>query len=378
MTSLQPPSEQKKDRRLKELDGWRAISVLLVIAHHLGSYRFRSIIAPHLRVSSMFAGFGPLGVRVFFVISGFVICRLLILEENAYGSVSLKSFYIRRAFRILPPLVLYLGTIWLLLATGVVLEAWWGVIVAGLFLYDIRPLEVPGMAGSWMVGHTWSLAVEEQFYLTFPGAWVLLRKFGRGRVFIATFFVLVAWNVVSAIKGWNDFLGPNGRAGFGAICCGVIIATFEKRARAIARATPTLLMVVVLLTLLYHSRDYLSWKTALFESLYMPPAIGLALMFSLEHDSPLRTLLCWKPLQLIGITSYGIYLWQELFTAPPRFYFGAGKVIPNLLPLLLVIVPISYTFIERPAMRLGRKLAGRGRALHDAGAQPSLEQVVTK
>lgn len=351
------------DRRLKELDGWRAMSVLLVIAHHLGTYQYRRFVAPHLRLASVFEHIGPLGVRVFFVISGFVICRLLILEEARYGSVSLKSFYIRRVFRILPPLVVYLAVVWLLLSTGLVLEAWWGVFTAGLFLYDIIPAEVPGKLGSWFVGHTWSLAVEEQFYLTFPGLWILLRKFGRGRVFIGTFFLFAGWNLLSAVRGWNYFMGPNGRSGFGYICCGVILATFETRARAIVRAIPALLVVAVVLSLLWHPADFFGWKAALYDSLYMPPAIGLALIFSLECESPLRLLLCWKPVQAVGLTSYGIYLWQQLFTAPPRFYFGAGRWIPHLLPLLLLIIPSSYFLVEKPAMRLGRKLAGRVRQI---------------
>jgi len=62
--------------------------------------------------AAVFSNIGPLGVKVFFVISGFVICRLLILEEKRNSNVSLKGFYIRRVFRILPPLYLYSGSSW--------------------------------------------------------------------------------------------------------------------------------------------------------------------------------------------------------------------------------------------------------------------------
>jgi peptidoglycan/LPS O-acetylase OafA/YrhL len=93
----------------------------------------------------------------------------------------------------------------------------------------------------------------------------------------------------------------------------------------------------------------------------MPLAIGTLLVFSLECRRWLRAVLCLKPVQAIGLSSYGIYLWQQLFTAPAKFYTAAGMPIQFLLPLLLVIVPLSYFFMERPLMRLGRRLANRVR-----------------
>ena len=357
MTSLS--TSRNVDRRLKELDGWRAFSVLLVIVHHLGTYRFRNFVAPHHHLVPLFEYIGPLGVKVFFVISGFVICRLLILEEKKYGSVSLKGFYVRRAFRILPPLLLYLSTILFLLSIGLILEQWWGVFTSALFLYDLNPARVPGNLGSWFVGHTWSLAVEEQFYVTFPTLWLLTRKIGRGRFFFGAFCLIVAWNLLAALSGSNTFTDQNARSGFACICCGVLLASVEEPARKIARAIPALLMAVVMLSFLWHPAEYFGWKSALFDSLYLPPAIALMLTYFLEGESLWRTLLCSKLIQAVGVTSYGIYLWQELFTAPPRFYFGAGRLIPDLLPLLLLIVPLSYLFVEKPAMRLGRTFSER-------------------
>jgi peptidoglycan/LPS O-acetylase OafA/YrhL len=93
----------------------------------------------------------------------------------------------------------------------------------------------------------------------------------------------------------------------------------------------------------------------------MPTAIAALLVFSLECDSLLRTLLRLKPDQAVGLTSYAIYLWQELFTAPISSYINSGKVIALLLPILMFIVPSSWFFIEMPAMKLGKSLAGRVR-----------------
>lgn len=343
--------------RLRELDGWRAISVLLVIAHHLGAYQFASLVRPHVHLALVFENCGPLGVRVFFVISGFVICRLLLLEENRYGSASIKGFYVRRAFRILPPLCLYLAPLGLLISLGLILESWRGILNSALFLYDF----VPAKVGSWFVGHTWSLAVEEQFYLTFPALWLLTRKVGRGRFFLGLFCLLAAWNIFAAVRGWNQFTNPNTRAGFACICFGVVIASFEFQARAIARTIPIYVVAPFGLLLLWHPEGYFSWKCAAFDSIYMPLAIALVLLFSLESAPDLRSFLCWKPVQAIGLTSYGIYLWQQLFTAPTKFYAPAGKPLQFLLPLLFLIVPLSFFYIEKPAMRLGRSLAERVR-----------------
>ena len=75
----------------------------------------------------------------------------------------------------------------------------------------------------------------------------------------------------------------------------------------------------------------------------------------------LRAFLLARPVQAVGLTSYGIYLWQQLFTGPKGFYIGRGVVLWYLPWLLLVIVPLSYRFIEKPAMRYGKMLSRRVR-----------------
>jgi peptidoglycan/LPS O-acetylase OafA/YrhL len=350
-------SNKLTEGRLRELDGWRAISVLLVIAHHLGTYQYGSIVAPHLRTAAIFSNIGPLGVKVFFVISGFVICRLLILEEQRDNNISLRGFYIRRVFRILPPLYLYLALLGLLIAFGLIHETWSGICSSVFFLYDF----VPTMLGGWSVGHTWSLAVEEQFYLTFPILWVLTRKIGRGRFFLGIFCLLAAWNLWAALANWNQITVPSTRAGYACICCGVVLACFENHARGFGRKIPPLAAAGTALILLWRPAGFSTWRSALYESVFMPLAIGTMLVFSLECKLGLRTVLCWKPMQAIGLSSYGIYLWQQLFTAPTKFYTATGRPIQFLLPLLLVIVPLSYFLVERPLMRLGRSVASRVR-----------------
>jgi peptidoglycan/LPS O-acetylase OafA/YrhL len=352
-----PVKSPVSEGRLKELDGWRAISVLLVLAHHLGSYQYASFMAPHHRVAEFLSHCGPLGVKVFFVISGFVICRLLLVEESRTGAVSLKGFYIRRMFRILPPYFLGLAAICALLSLQMIVESWRMILVAAVFLYDFRPLAI--QSHSWFVGHTWSLAVEEQFYLVFPALWVLTRRTGRKQFFLVVFFLLVAWNLLAAVFDWNRLMSPTIRAGFICIACGVLMAIFERRARTLAMALPGFAVAGIGLVLLWHPTEFFGLKAALYDSIYTPPAIAILLIFSVERKGWLSAFLCWRPVQAVGLTSYGIYLWQQLFTAPAKYYTALGKPIALCLPLLLVVVPFSWFFVEKPAMKLGRSMAAQ-------------------
>src|SRR5260221_4908735 len=141
--------------RIPSLDGLRAISIALVVWCHVGDGR------------GMYS-YGSFGVTIFFVISGFLITHLLAAEEEKRGSVSISDFYRRRAFRILPPAILYL-----LVTAG--LTSGVDVLHCLLFVRNLNP-------GSEVTSHYWSLSIEEQFYLIWPAAFVLLAS-NCGRLF---------------------------------------------------------------------------------------------------------------------------------------------------------------------------------------------------
>jgi peptidoglycan/LPS O-acetylase OafA/YrhL len=106
---------------------------------------------------------GALGVQVFFVLSGWLICSLLLREREKKGRISLRDFYVRRSLRIWPAFYVFLLTVAVLAAVGAIDVPLQDFVWAGLFLgnYAPQPLD-------WWLGHTWSLAVEEQFYLLWP------------------------------------------------------------------------------------------------------------------------------------------------------------------------------------------------------------------
>lgn len=354
------PIADGRQGRVKELDGWRAVSVSLVILAHLGAHQHEGFLSHYPRLASIglatvIASFGNLGVKCFFVISGFVICRLLISEESRYGAISLKAFYFRRACRILPPFYLYLGVLSVLLSLGFIHEHGNEILRAALFLSDLQI-----WSRGWFEGHSWSLSVEEQFYILFPTMWVLTPKRWKGQVFVGIFFLCSVWNLSANYMNW-DALSHSVRGGFACIAFGVLMAIHEARLRTVVKRFPFVLVTLIALALLLYPLDGTSWQQLTCESLLAPPAIGLVLLFSLESKSWLRTFLLSKPMQAIGLTSYGIYLWQELFTANQSDLAGRGELLTVLLPLLFVIVPLSYFLLETPAMRLGKFLSSRAR-----------------
>jgi len=341
--------------RLKELDGWRAVSVLAVLVYHVTSFQHPRFLTAHPHLHGVVAHGGLLGVKVFFVISGFVICRLLLREEQRFGAISLRGFYLRRAFRILPPFAAYLAAVAILRLLGWIDQPWSAFFAAAAFLYDLN-LFPP----SWFVGHTWSLAIEEQFYLILPSLWLLTRKPWRVHVFPALFVFLVAWNIAAVFTGPSLIVPAVTRQGFACICWGVLMAIFESRARRIGAAVPGWIVALAAAVLLVRPVRTGGLAESLYEPLFVAPAIGLLLAHSLEHRGWLHSLLCSRPMQAAGLTSYGIYLWQQLFTAPKFDYASpSGRILGYLLPLLLVLIPLSYFFLEKPAIRLGRTLAGK-------------------
>jgi peptidoglycan/LPS O-acetylase OafA/YrhL len=136
--------------------------------------------------------YGAMGVDVFFGISGFLICSRLIEEHRARGRINLKGFYIRRFFRILPPYFALLTSLALLSAVGVFAISGGELLSSVLFL---RNYFAPAAPGGWYTGHLWSLAVEEHFYLLWPGLLVLwgVRRARWGCAALS--LLLAAWRV---------------------------------------------------------------------------------------------------------------------------------------------------------------------------------------
>ena len=176
-----------KDRWIPTLDGWRAVAVMMVVvAHELVS---KPDINPS--IDSFALRLGPLGVQIFFAISGYLICTLLLLESDK-RPISLRAFYTRRVFRILPPAFTYLTVVGLLSAAGVIA-------VRGIDIASCIFLFANYITNGWYVAHFWSLSVEEHFYLLWPA---ILAFAGWRRASHIAFAGIVA------VGSWRFYLRP--------------------------------------------------------------------------------------------------------------------------------------------------------------------------
>lgn len=150
---------EERPGHIASLDGWRALAVLLVIGAHSARLLRETNTALGARAASFFqhAGFG---VDIFFALSGFLICTLL-LREKEQGAIDLWAFYRRRVFRIVPPILVYLTVLLAISAAGGFALSTTEVAAVVLFLRNY-------VTGNWYTGHFWSLAVEEHFYIVVP------------------------------------------------------------------------------------------------------------------------------------------------------------------------------------------------------------------
>ena len=164
--------------RLHSLDGLRAISILLVLVGHVaGTVNSPGFLLP-------LHNLGNFGVKIFFVISGFLITLLLLAEISRYGRIDMRGFYLRRCFRIFPAFYFFIGFVVLANAGGFLDLHANDVLHAATFTMNYHHDR------AWALNHSWSLAVEEQFYLLWP---LLLLLLGSRRAIVcAVLFVFAA------------------------------------------------------------------------------------------------------------------------------------------------------------------------------------------
>jgi peptidoglycan/LPS O-acetylase OafA/YrhL len=352
-------------KRIAALDGWRAISIALVLIGHLVNYRW-GIGGPKVAVFAAYSA--QLGVKVFFVISGYLITTLSLKEEASAGGLHAGGFYLRRAFRILPAFFVYLLAIAAISLPGLIDQAPTGIQRAAAFSCDI-----PGRDCGWFANHTWSLAYEQQFYLLFPLIFMAPLGMRRQWVLGVHLAVVAAPFAALAVGGAaHDALVFS--AGFSSITMGVLLALLVQRLRhAVGRPGPLALalaafaasVLVVGLNVLH--LPYV--VRAAVDGVLMPPAVAWLIYASAHSEGFFTRLLDARPVRYIGAISYSLYLWQQLFTGPAARYADVTWFVPLLA---LPAAALSYHFIEQPFIRWGRALShratGRGAALQSTSA----------
>ena len=205
----------RESSRIPSLDGLRALSITLVMIFHLWGGA----------LGGAFSGVGNLGVRVFFVISGFLITGLLFKDLDLKGRISLKDFYTRRALRIFPAFYVFWLAVYVAYASGLISVRPHDLIEAATYTINY----FPGPQQSVYVKHIWSLSIEEQFYLLWP---ILLCYCGRRRglavagcfMFIAPIIRMFYWFF---IPGFHDVMDRRFETVADAIASGCLLAGMQ-------------------------------------------------------------------------------------------------------------------------------------------------------
>jgi peptidoglycan/LPS O-acetylase OafA/YrhL len=294
------------------------------------------------------------GVDVFFALSGYLICTLLLSEKRATQTISLRKFYIRRAFRILPIILAYLTvlfTLWKLdLLPG--LKASEFLSVLG-FVRNYVP-------GTWYTGHFWSLAIEEHFYLLIPLMFLLL----KWRQAIATCTMLACITIVVRAIEYHfglfsgSLLQFRTENRFDGLMWGAVLALLLDQPairdwckRKMSGYTFILLVVAGAIGMTLLSAQ--PWRRTI-------AALVLPLLIAHTVLRPQLLLARWLEagwVRWIGRLSYSIYVWQTLFLPEGSRPLGIVQNFPWAPVCILTCASISYFWIEKPLIRLGHKVA---------------------
>ncbi|MGA2853207.1 MAG: acyltransferase [Verrucomicrobiota bacterium] len=361
-------SAKFKDGQIPSLNGWRAVAILLVILDHA----VYTAGFPADRIPAwgwVLLQQGDLGVRIFFVLSGFLITHLLLKEAEQRDSVSFKRFYIRRCLRILPVYVTYLSVLALLLKIGVYSgesnSSWLGALTF--------TRNMVGPVNSF-TGHFWSLAVEEQFYLAWPLCLIIFALWRRPR--LAYSLILIPVFLCPLVRTSGMTIENNGEF-YGRVFGGNSILVYAD-SLAIGCLGAFLLRRVFLRLTSVASSFVLAAALAIIASgavlglvsgipnfvlAFIPSvqavAILIAMWISTQHQNNIIfRVLNWPPVNLLGILSYSLYIWHVLFLS--NF---TGSTLRAILYdwrtwwlLSIATAALSYYCIERPVLRLKRRL----------------------
>jgi peptidoglycan/LPS O-acetylase OafA/YrhL len=351
---LQPACEGGKTGYLPTLDGWRAIAIFAVILQHDTLHS----VGP-FSTEWLFLHGGWSGVDLFFAISGLLICSRLLEEEKVFGRISLRNFYIRRAFRILPPALAFLGAVAILISTGVLHIGWREWLGTVLFLRNYTSLLGKIGPDSYYIGHFWSLAVEEHFYLILPAMLVLTRKRWRVPVLLGLSLIVAVHRLhVLEFRPWNEVLFHTDIRLDGLLIPAIFAvlaqpAEVRAKMKKWLRFWPLPLIAAMIL--------YTKWQGSFWQITFVTLLLPMAVLGAvLNPNGYLALALEWAPIKYIGRISYSLYIWQELFfSGHSNIGFPLGVLESSYLryAATLGIAIASYHLLERPLIRLGHRLA---------------------
>ncbi len=354
-------SNSFKAKSIPSLDGIRAISALFVIIGHfsylyLGFFEnyFGKILGPTIAYS---IGNQYTGVSFFFVLSGFLITNLLIIEHEKSGTINYKQFFFKRVFRIFPAFYFYALIIFLFLKKSAILaysnqDIWASLTYTHNYFSDLNP---------WHIGHFWSLSLEEQFYLFWPILFLLFHKRLGKKLSLGVILLSPAIRLITyfLFVEWRGRISIMTHTRLDSLLFGAYLAylyregQFQKLYKKIEKYK---LQYLFLFQILFLSR----LLQTIFQGKYIL-LLGFSLdafsmcgliIYAINSKDRLVRFLNYPFVIHLGTLSYGLYLWQM------PFVWSAYKsdYLALRIFLIYVMANISYIFIETPFMKLRDKL----------------------
>ena len=353
-----------------DIEGLRGIAILLVVLYHAEAPGFSG---------------GYIGVDMFFVLSGYLITGILVREVEETGKIDLFGFYVRRARRLFPAAVLFLTIISVfgfifyapleqidLAKTALASAAYVSNIFFGLRATDYLAAD----AETNPLLHTWSLAVEEQFYLVWPALILLFGSslfrfnsstlnrqrliWGMAVVAIAS-FALTLFLMATGQNHWAFFSSPTRVWEFALGGLGVLAPSFRLGRRSFAHILGWVgLAAIILSGSLYTARTpFPGWAALL-------PVLGAVFILrsgTAETEKRLARVLSWRPLRFCGRLSYSWYLWHWSALVFAEDFYEEITFVQRLIVVILSLglAGVSYWFVENPLRRsrtLGRTAYG--------------------
>lgn len=350
--------------RIPCLDGLRAASILLVILGH-----GLSTTTIHIR---WLLAFMPIftnsvaGVTIFFVISGYLITTLLCAEWQQTRSIDMSGFYLRRVLRIFPAFYAYILVIAVLAGFGILTVGHNQFVSAVTFLWNYRHLwNHLNDDAVWFLGQFWTLSLEEQFYLLWPLVLLLCTPVRAASVALALILVSPLLRVATYVM-WPAARGQIGlmlHTASDSLMFGCLAALWQGSPRfeavweKIERAGVSvpvavasfLLLVSPYLRMAFRGAYQITVGTTLEAS-----AITILMLWLVRHsDSTVGSILQRRFIVHVGVLSYSLYVWQQLFLTPlNRTWTGSFPI--NYL-VAFTVAEVSYHCLERPFLRLRRR-----------------------
>ena len=328
-----------------EIDGLRAFAVLPVVFYHAG---FKSF------------GGGFVGVDIFFVISGYLITSIILNELNT-NSFSLKKFYERRARRILPALIsviLFTSFLSFIFLTRNELSSYFKSVISSIlffsnfYFYKTVPY-FKSEADLEPLIHTWSLSIEEQFYIVFPITMLFFFKFLKKYIFlflISSFLISLFVCQFLAFKNLNilNFYFSLSRAwelSLGGICAYLTIYKNFKFSKFSKNFFSTLGIFVILFSIFFF-KDKTNYPSVY--ALIPTFATSLVILFT-DEDTFIKKILSLKLLVGFGLISYSLYLWHQPLLVFGKIFFENLLLIHKigLIVISIFLSCLSYLFIEK-------------------------------